>query len=190
VSRPLGVIEDIDAVKRISVGRFWGVKLSLTPFTWLGLPIYAVLGLILNALHTYASLGDRIADALLFAVTVEITIVLHAFGHILGGKLIGSAMDELMITSTRDITLYYGDQSRYLPYVHIVRSLGGPLFNLFVVGVLNLAFLGVGSGPSKVLIEQLISTNTFFGVGGLLPIPSVDGEVIWRELLKMASKRA
>src|SRR5436190_16111527 len=180
MSRPLGVIEDIDTVKHIPVGSFWGVKLSLTPFTWLGLPIYAVLGLILNVLHSYANFGERIADALLFAVAVEITIVLHALGHILSGKLINSAMDELIISSTRDITLYYGDQSQYAPYIHIVRSSGGPVFNLIVAGVLNLILLGVAGGPGIALLEQLISTNIFFGVGGLLPIPSVDGEVIWR----------
>jgi Zn-dependent protease len=35
------------------------------------------------------------------------------------------------------------------------------------------------------LAASLISVNLFFGLGGLLPLPSVDGEVIWRELRRM-----
>jgi hypothetical protein len=184
MSRPLGVIEDIAVVKHIPIGSFWGVKLSLTPFTWLGLVIYFGLGLILNASHGYTSLAERFSDALLFTLAVEITTVLHAFGHILSGKCIGSAMDELMIASTRDINLYYGDQTQYPSYVHIIRSLGGPVFNLIVAGLLSLIMPVGAAGLGRALIEQLISTNIFFGVGGLLPIPSVDGEVIWRELLR------
>jgi hypothetical protein len=32
------------------------------------------------------------------------------------------------------------------------------------------------------LLASLASTNLFFGAGGLLPLPSVDGQVIWREV--------
>jgi len=188
VSRPLGVLEDIATVRRIPVGSFWGVRLSLTPLTWLGPLIYFVLGLLLGATRTDVSLAGRVSDALLFALAVEITTVFHAFGHILSGKWVRSAMDELLIASTRDINLYYGDQSAYPPRVHIVRSLGGPLFNLALAGLFNLMLVYIANGPARALVVQLVSTNTFFGVGGLLPIPSVDGEVIWRELLKMRLK--
>lgn len=44
-------------------------------------------------------------------------------------------MDEFVITATRDVNLYHGDQSLIPGYVHLVRSLGGPIFNLFVAGV-------------------------------------------------------
>jgi len=49
--------------------------------------------------------------------------------------MVHSAMDELLITTTRDVNLYHGDQSIVSGYVHLVRSLGGPIFNLFVVGM-------------------------------------------------------
>jgi hypothetical protein len=39
------------------------------------------------------------------------------------------------------------------------------------------------------LLASLISTNLFFGFGGFVPLPSVDGEVIWRELLRSISAR-
>jgi Zn-dependent protease len=69
-------------------------------------------------------------------------------------------------------------------HVHLVRSLGGPVFNLIVAGLLSVLPVGVAPGFWSALVVSLISTNRFFGFGGFLPLPSVDGEVIWRELLR------
>jgi hypothetical protein len=33
------------------------------------------------------------------------------------------------------------------------------------------------------LVTRIADINLFFGVGGFLPLPSVDGQVIWQELL-------
>jgi len=49
--------------------------------------------------------------------------------------------------------------------------------------------LSISSGFSSDLLASLSSTNLFFGFGGFAPIPSVDGEVIWRELLRPVFSR-
>jgi Zn-dependent protease len=121
---------------------------------------------------------------LIFTIAVEITTVLHAFGHILSGKMVHSAMDELLITTTRDVNLYHGDQSIIPGHIHLVRSLGGPIFNLIVAGVCFGVAPVIPSGFWADLMASLIATNLFFGIGSFLPLPSVDGEVIWRELLR------
>jgi len=177
-----GIIEDIDTVRRIPIGRFWGVALLVTPLTWLGPFVYFGLHMLLNLLNFRLSLTDRLYQALLFTIAVEITTVLHAFGHILSGKLVHSPMDDLLITATRDVNLYHGDQRLVPGYVHLVRSLGGPLFNIFVAGVCAMLATVVAPGFWLNLVTSLVSTNRFFGFGGFLPLPSVDGEVIWREL--------
>jgi Zn-dependent protease len=179
-----GIIEDIDTVRRIPIGRFWGVNLLVTPFTWLSPFVFFALHILLNLLNSHLSLTDRLYQAFLFTIAVEITTVLHAFGHILSGKMVNSAMDELLITATRDVNLYHGDQSLIPGHVHLVRSLGGPIFNLFVAGVCATLATGVASDFWLALVTSLASTNLFFGLGGFLPLPSVDGEVIWRELLR------
>src|SRR5262245_36561394 len=130
-----GIIEDVDTVRRIPIGRFWGVKLLVTPLTWLGPFVFFGLHLLLNLGNSDLNLTDRLYAALLFALAVEITTTFHAFGHILSGKMVHGAMDELLITATRDVNLYHGDQSLIPGYVHLVRSLGGPLFNLLVAGL-------------------------------------------------------
>jgi len=182
-----GIIEDIDTVRRIPVGRFWGVNLFITPLTWLGPFVFFGLHFLLNLLHPRLSITDRLYQSLLFTIAVEITTVLHAFGHIASGKMVNSAMDDLLITATRDVNLYHGDQGLIPGRIHLVRSLGGPIFNLIVAGLLS-AFAGsLAPGFWSGLVASLISTNRFFGFGGFLPLPSVDGEVIWRELLRPIS---
>jgi hypothetical protein len=184
-----GIIEDIDTVRRIPIGQFWDVKLLITPVTWLSPFVFFGLHFLINLLNTSLTLPDRLYQSLLFTIAVEITTVLHALGHILSGKMVNSAMNELLITATRDVNLYHGDQSLIPGYIHLVRSLGGPVFNLIVAGLLSFFVAGVSSGFWPGLIASLISTNSFFGFGGFLPLPSVDGEVIWRELLRPISTR-
>jgi Zn-dependent protease len=184
-----GIIEDIDTVRRIPIGRFWGVDLLITPITWLGPFVFFGLHFLINLLNPTLSLADRFYQSLLFTIAVEITTVLHAFGHILSGKMVNSAMDELLITATRDVNLYHGDQSIIPGHIHLIRSLGGPVFNLIVAGLLSAFTSGMAPGFGSGLVASLISTNRFFGFGGLLPLPSVDGEVIWRELLRPISPR-
>ena len=185
-----GIIEDIDTVRRISVGQFWGVRLLVTPITWLGPFVFFGLYFLINLLNPNLSLADRLYQSLLFTIAVEITTCLHAFGHILSGKIVNSAMDELLITATRDVNLYHGDQSVIPGHVHLIRSLGGPVFNLIVAGLLTALIPTLTPGFWSGLVASLISVNSFFGFGGFLPLPSIDGEVIWRELLRPIYARA
>ena len=138
-----GIIEDVETVRRLPIGRFWGVKLLVTPLTWLSPFVFFALHLLLNLLNSHLSLTERLYQALLFTLAVEITTVLHAFGHILSGKLVHSPMDELLITATRDVNLYHGDQRLIPGHVHLVRSLGGPVFNLIVAGLLSALAAGI-----------------------------------------------
>jgi Zn-dependent protease len=184
-----GIIEDIDTVRRIPIGRFWDVDLLVTPITWLGPVVFFGLYMLLHLFDPQLSLTDRLYQALLFTIAVEITTALHAFGHILSGKMVRSAMDELFITATRDVNLYHGDQRLVPSSVHLVRSLGGPIFNLLIAGLCLVFAPMISSNLWSDLLASLISTNLFFGLGGFLPLPSVDGEVIWRELLRPISSR-
>ena len=179
-----GILEDIDTVRRIPVGRFWDVTLLITPYTWLGPVFFFVTHFVLNLLKDHPGMADRLYQSMLFTIAVEFTTILHAFGHILSGKIVNSAMDELLITTTRDVNLYHGDQSVVPGYVHLARSLGGPLFNLLVAGLCILFSTKFSQGFASDLLASLISTNLFFGIGSFVPIPSVDGEVTWREILR------
>ena len=184
-----GIIEDIKTVRRIRIGRFWGVTIWITALKWLGPLVFFSLHFLINLLNTQIVLVDRLYQSLIFAIAVEITTILHAFGHILSGKMVNSAMDELLITTTRDVNLYHGDQSVIPGYVHLVRSLGGPVLNLIVAGICIFLSTSIPQGFPSNLLKSLIGTNLFFGIGSFFPIPTVDGEVIWREILRPLRSR-
>ena len=178
-----GFVEDLDTVRHISLGDLGGIRISITPVTWLGPFLFFGLGLALNALGPEMSLRESLYQAWVFMLAVEITTLLHATGHILGGKLVQSPMDELLITATRGVNIYRGDQDKIPSSVHLGRALGGPLLNLAVAGVLYLLLPILNIRFAVGLLESLASTNLFFGAGSFLPLPSVDGQVIWREAL-------
>jgi hypothetical protein len=178
------IIEDLDTVRHIPIGRLWGVRLSVTPIAWLSPLVFFGLRLLIGLLVPGMSLSERLYDALFFTIAVQVANPLHALGHIISGKLVRGVMDELLITATRDVNLYDGDQSAVPSYVHLGRALGGPVFNLLVAGVFYAVLSLIPTGIGHTLLERIASVNLFMGVGGFVPLPSIDGEVIWRELLR------
>jgi hypothetical protein len=183
------IIEDLDTVRHIPVGRLWRVPVSITPIIWLGPVVYCVLHVAVSLLGGWPGWVELINSAIAFVIAVEVGTLVHAVGHIAGGTLVGSPMDELLFTSTRGVNIYHGDQSRLPGRVHLGRALGGPVLNLLFAGAVALALrLLAPAGVPGLLGETLssiYSTSFFIGLGGLLlPLPSVDGQVIWREVLR------
>jgi hypothetical protein len=183
-----GFIENLDTVRHIRLGRWWGVTVSVTPVIWLGPLLFFGLGLALTLAGPPSSLPQRFYAAALFTVAVELATVIHAVGHILGGHLVDHPMDELLMTATRGVNLYTGDQSRLPAHVHLGRAMGGPVLNLVAGGLLAWGLAGAGGWPAD-LAARAASTNLFFGAGAWLPVPSVDGWVIWREILRLLRPR-
>lgn len=91
-------------------------------------------------------------------------------------------MTEIYLAAIRPLTLY-PDQQEPARYVHLGQALGGPLFNLLLA-------LMTGAGwqlapatlpqPYYAGLVAFLLANLLYGLGALLPLPSVDGEVIWR----------
>lgn len=178
-------LDDLDHVRHILIGRLGRVQIAVTPTVWLQLPFFFGLGLALTFLPGRLPLGTvlaaRIADALTFTVAGLLANTVHGLGHVVTGTLAGSPMDELLLTSTRDANIYRGDQSAIRSRTHIARASGGPLANLVSAG-LAFALLRVVGGGQHPYLARSAGLNLAFGLGALLPLPSVDGEVIWREL--------
>lgn len=180
-----GFLEDLDRTRHIAVGRLWGVVIAVTPTAWLQVPLFFLMGLALSYVPGRVPPGAgpavRAADALTFLVAGLVANTVHALGHIVSGTLAGSAMDELLMTATRDANIYRGDQSAVRGRTHVARAIGGPAGNLVAAALAYAAMAAVGGGIDPWL-ARLGGVNLLFGLGGLLPIPSVDGEVIWREV--------
>lgn len=180
-----GFIEDLDRTRHVAIGRLWRVVIAVTPTVWLQGPLFYLLGLALSYVPGRAPSGAGLAvradDALTFLVAGLVANTIHGFGHIVSGTLAGSAMDELLITATRDANIYRGDQSAVRGRTHVARAIGGPAANLLMAALAYAALAGLGGGAHPWL-ARVGTVNLLYGLGGLLPIPSVDGEVIWREV--------
>ena len=133
--------------------------------------------------------GEAAYRAGVLVLGVGISTAIHALGHIGGGKLVGSPMDELLFTAIRGVNIYHGDQTAVPGYAHQGRALGGPALNLLVYAALALPLPLTAPGLSADVLASVASTSLFMGAGGLLPLPSVDGQVIWREVRRWAAAR-
>jgi hypothetical protein len=179
-----GFIENLDTVQHIPLGKFWNIKISITPITWLSPIVFFGLGLALHLSELIKNPVDTFYHVGVFVIGVEISTLIHALGHILGGKLVHSPMDELLLTATRGVNIYHGDLSLVQSFVHVSRASGGPILNLlsYVVILGLLPHSGVGFRTD--VLAAIASTSLFMGAGGFLPLPSVDGQVIWREVFQ------
>jgi hypothetical protein len=98
-------------------------------------------------------------------------------------------MDELLLTATRGVNIYLGNQEALPGFVHLGRALGGPVLNLLTYAVSFRLQTYLGFGFTADLLASIASTSLFMGVGGFAPLPSVDGQVIWREVFRWFSWR-
>ena len=112
-----------------------------------------------------------------YAVLIAASIVLHTIGHLLFGHWVGYPMQGNLLTATLPVNLY--DGHRYPSRIHVIRSLGGPAMNLLValvaIGLNRLA--GVNQ-----FLTFLAGVNLLFVLAALMPIPTMDGGVLVREL--------
>jgi hypothetical protein len=179
---PLGVVEDYHTLPLTPMFKLLGVPVLATPRAWTN-PIGMILPMLVMTAILAPGVGllERIVVTAFWVLLFEFTSFTHSIGHIIGGKLAGGVMDRLVVTSTRQVNVYDGDQDRYPARVHITRALGGPVGNLVVGLLASLAIAMAGYTPSLFLLAVM---NLVFGAGAFAPIPSVDGEVLARYLFK------
>lgn len=157
-----------------------GVRWEATPYAWINVLLFILAGVIIAlALEPDAPIWKTLLSGVGYGLLVYLTYVLHGVGHTIGGKIFGAPMDANLITTIRHINVYTGDQSAYSKRVHIGRALGGPAINL-LAGVAALGLWARAGGRGLWLFS---AANLITGAAALLPIPSIDGWVVWGELL-------
>ena len=101
----------------------------------------------------------------------------HNLAHAAAARLVGKPMDRIRVIMGMPRVVY--DEINDLsvaPREHILRALGGPLFNLIL---LPLALLFKHSTKPDTTAREVANTavaaNAFIPAVGLLPIPGLDG---------------
>jgi Zn-dependent protease len=180
MKRPLLVFEDIHTTPRRKLFMLFGVQWMATPYAWLSLPFWCLLGT-LTALvgERGTSTEEDLLIGLGYGVLLAVANAIHSLGHVFASKLVGAPMDAVLITATRNINLHLRDQSGYSKGIHISRSLGGPLLNI-AAGLISFGIAKLADGG---WLEVFALFNVVIGIFTLIPLPSLDGWVIWGELL-------
>lgn len=188
MNNPLLVFENIHTTPRRQLFVLLGTPWRVTPLGWLLLPVYFLPGFLLTfwLLPSPTAIGVRVAAGSLAGVAMLLTTALHEVGHLISARSVDAPVTEIYLAAIRPLTLYH-DQQEPARRVHLVRALGGPLFN-------GLLALMTGAGwqlaadalpqPYHAALVAFFLANLLYGLGSLLPLPSVDGNVIWRNWLK------
>jgi hypothetical protein len=168
-----------EAHSRRTLFTLLGVPWQWTPQACLFIPTRLVSCIVVALLLLQnESIGARIFGGVIYALLLLLTQCLHIVGHTLSSKYVGAPMRANLIIETKILTDYSHDPDDLPRRVHLGRALGGPLANI-VVGASAAAAWAWLDGH---VLFAFAVMNLLLGFSVLLPFPSVDGEVIWREL--------
>jgi Zn-dependent protease len=181
MKKPLLVFEDIQSAPKRRIFTLIGTEIFATPLAWLSVPAFFIpgfgIGLILRPeSSTEVSFLFAFASGFLLCLTNSI----HSLGHILAGKMVRAPLDAVLITATRPVNMHKTDPFLFSRFQRIVRAAGGPALNIaagFIALLLSQWF------DSK-LAFLAAYFNLAIGLWLLFPIPSLDGWVLWGELLR------
>ena len=171
---------NLNAIRCRKVLDIMGVGCFLTPYAWLSVPFFLLIGILAALMQS----EDRQAGAFLplgagYGLILFGSNLLHSIGHILAGKIVGAPNGGLIITSTFHVNYHRCDPAVCSRWIHIGRSLGGPLANLALAAIAMVLHAQAGGAWS----DFLAKANLIVGIWLLLPLPAIDGWVIWGELV-------
>lgn len=113
----------------------------------------------------------------------------HAFAHTYSAKYAQAPMDEILLSLDMPRTIYYDNDVE--PRQHILRALGGPIYNfLYLVTGTAWRFSAPPGSASRFLAGIVCLVNGLLFAGSLFPLPMVDGGSIrkWGLVLRGVSE--
>lgn len=171
------VAEQLDPSAHRRLFTVFGVAYVATRWAWLNLVLLLAAGLTLAAVSGDGGTLALVGRGLVMAALLEVALVVHGLGHIASSRLVGAPMRSMILTATVAIT-DFSDDDAAAPRprrAHLGRALGGPLLNLAAALFAVVAHAIIGGQP----IAVFAAVNGIIGVFTLLPIPSLDGAVLW-----------
>jgi len=172
------VIENFEHLPQKKIGRFLGIDWFRTPYWWIS-PIWIIIvGFIIAHFRLNEPISKQLVfDGIIYAFLIGISILLHSIGHLIAGKLVKHPMKGNLLTATLPVNRY--DGIKYPSRVHLIRSMGGPLLNLFVGFILFIIDANIFKNH---FISFMAYVNLLFFITAMMPIPTLDGGVLVREL--------
>jgi Zn-dependent protease len=109
----------------------------------------------------------------------------HNLAHAAAARAIGKPMDAMRIAWGMPLCVYYDiNDASVTPRQHILRSLGGPLFNLLALGIAVVVRTLTRTGSTeREVADVVVGMNAFLSGVSLLPLPGIDGGPILKWML-------
>jgi Zn-dependent protease len=164
-----------------TIGKIFDAPLVVVSKTWFPLTEIAVWGIMAweagRRLHPQRSWLTRLGVGALTMPVILGSEWCHNLAHAAAAKLVGHPTDAIRITWGMPLLVYHEiEDAKVSPRQHIIRALGGPVINtvLLIIAALLYPLTKLGS-PVRDVVNAAIGMNAFLILGGLLPIPAIDG---------------
>jgi len=165
------------------VGSIFDAPLVVKGSTWLPIT-QVILWLIMvkeaGRLHPNRNWIQRMGTA---AATMPIILGsewLHNLAHAFAAKMVGHPVDAVRVTWGMPILVYHDIEDQNVsPRQHIIRSSGGPIINLFLLGLGSIfRRFSVDGNPGRDIADALVGMNAFLFLAGMTPQPWLDGGAV------------
>jgi len=163
-----------------TVGEIFDAPLVVVGKTWFPLTEIVVWGIMAREagrLHPERGWLTRLGVSALTMPVILGSEWCHNLAHAAVAKWVGHPADAIRITWGMPLLVYHDiEDASVKPREHIIRALGGPVINLTFLGIATILrpFTQFGSSARDVL-DAAMGMNVFLFLGGMLPIPGIDG---------------
>jgi len=162
------------------VGHVFDAPLVVKDWTWLPVTQLITWGLTAREagrLHPERSWLSRFGVGLLTMPVILGSEWCHNLAHAAAAKWTGHPTDAIRINFGMPLLVYYDPEDLAVtPRQHILRALGGPAINTLFWAIAAIA--RIFSRPQSVgreVANAAVYMNAFLVLGGMLPIPYIDG---------------
>lgn len=162
------------------IGSVFGTPLVVKGRTWLPLTevfVWAVMTFVDHRRHPDRSFSGKVFTGGLTTFVILGSEWLHNLAHAAAAHLVGKPMDRLRIQWGMPLCVYDDiNDLTVSPVEHILRSLGGPVINIFSLPFWKF-FKRTAPSDSTAhdVAEAGLAMNIFLSTVSLLPIPGIDG---------------
>lgn len=169
--------------KPVTIYRIFGVPLVVKGNTWFPLAqliAWGILSILAGKRRPERSWAQRLGVG---ALTMPVFIGsewCHNLAHAAAAQAVGKPMDEMRILGGLPRVVYFDlEDTTVTPHQHILRALGGPIFNALMFGLTSLLRRRTSPGSlGREVADLAVNTNAFIGAVSLVPIPGIDGGLI------------
>jgi Zn-dependent protease len=162
------------------IGQVFGAPLVVKG--WSGLPViellaWGILSRVAGHKHSGWSTGKQVCAGAVNTVILLGSEWCHNLAHTFVASLIGKPVDAIRIFWGTPLLIYYDINDRQVtPRQHILRALGGPVFNAMAMPIAWLARRLTRQGTfTHYVADFAFGTNAVLSTVSLLPIPGIDG---------------